>query len=289
MITALSFGEIQWDIYPDARYIGGAPFNFAAHLAKHGEEVYMLSAVGDDALGQEALTHLKKQNLHTDYVAIDSAKPSGNCTVSLDEQGVPTFCIARDVAWDYLTCRGVPSGMFDLLYFGTLALRTQQNTEELLALIQRGGFREIFADVNIRPPFYSADSIRTVMEKATIIKISDEELPVLLQEIGMTYTEEYASLCRGLVRQFPQINVLIITRGEKGACAYTAQDDRFYQTDAVKAVVVSTTGAGDSFSAAFIHTYLRGDTVQAALDYAAKVAAFVVSNPDAVPEYQPIP
>ena len=55
----LSFGEILWDLYPTEKYIGGAPFNFAAHVAKHGESVYLLSCLGMDDLSDEALERLK--------------------------------------------------------------------------------------------------------------------------------------------------------------------------------------------------------------------------------------
>ena len=33
-MNVLSFGEILWDIYPDKKFLGGAPLNFAAHLKK---------------------------------------------------------------------------------------------------------------------------------------------------------------------------------------------------------------------------------------------------------------
>ncbi|GAI94626.1 unnamed protein product, partial [marine sediment metagenome] len=54
-MKALLFGEILWDIIDSKPYIGGAPFNLAAHLAKMGLESTLISSVGKDALGRKAL------------------------------------------------------------------------------------------------------------------------------------------------------------------------------------------------------------------------------------------
>ncbi|MBE7057868.1 MAG: carbohydrate kinase, partial [Ruminococcaceae bacterium] len=54
-MIVLAFGEILWDLYPDNKFLGGASLNFGAHLAKHGEDVFLLSAVGQDDLGKEAI------------------------------------------------------------------------------------------------------------------------------------------------------------------------------------------------------------------------------------------
>ena len=59
-MNVLSFGEVLWDVYEDKRVIGGAALNFAAHLAKHGENVSMLSSVGRDEEGSEAIKLMKK-------------------------------------------------------------------------------------------------------------------------------------------------------------------------------------------------------------------------------------
>ena len=118
----LSFGEILWDVYPDKKYIGGAPLNFAAHSAKQGEEVYMLSAVGQDALGTDALSQLKSWGINCKYVAALADKPTGACNVTLDVNSVPKYDLLQNVAYDYVDGNSVNED-FDVLYFGTLALR----------------------------------------------------------------------------------------------------------------------------------------------------------------------
>ena len=121
-MKVLSFGEIIWDVYPDEKHLGGAPLNFAAHFVKQGGEAYMLSALGDDELGNEALNKLSLWKVNAEYVSVLSGKDTGKCLVTLDKQGVPTYNIVRDSAYDYIDCSSVFDG-FDVLYFCTLALR----------------------------------------------------------------------------------------------------------------------------------------------------------------------
>ena len=147
----LSFGEIIWDVYPDEKHLGGAPLNFAAHFAKQGGDAYMLSALGDDELGNEALNKLSLWKVNAEYVSVLSGKDTGKCLVTLNEQGVPSYNIAESSAYDYIDCYNIPD-RFDALYFGTLALRNEHNRKELKSLLKSHCFKETFVDVNLRKP-----------------------------------------------------------------------------------------------------------------------------------------
>lgn len=278
----LSFGEILWDVYPDNAYIGGAPLNFGAHLAKQGAEVYMLSAVGKDELGEKALSVLEDWNLRTDYVkTVD--KETGKCLVTLDGNSVPSYNLLSDVAWDCID--GEIDDSFDVFYFGTLALRSETNVSTVKKLLAKGGFKEIFVDVNIRPPFYSEKTVGMALENATILKISDEELETVVALAGLeaSGTEKTA---RAIATAYPNIKILIITLGAKGSVAYDVEKDKFFYADGIKVEVISTVGAGDSFSASFLRKYLECESIEACLAYATKISAFVVSKYDAVPDYE---
>lgn len=281
----LSFGEILWDIYPDKQHIGGAPLNFAAHLAKHGEEVFMLSALGKDALGMAALSQLEAWGISTAYVSMLTDKPTGSCQVTLDAQAVPTYTLLSDVAYDYIPCDTVAE-TFDVLYFGTLALRSVYNYESLQRLLNKRCYRDVFVDINIRPPFYSAKTVQFAAENATIIKVSDEELPTVsaLLEIEDTVPQDFA---RALAKRYSNLRCVIITQGADGALAFGTAHNALYSCESERVQVASTVGAGDSFSAAFLHKYLQGQGLDTCLAYAAKVAGFVVSHYGAVPEYDP--
>ena len=283
-MKVLSFGEVLWDIYPDKKYIGGAPLNFSAHLAKHGEEIYMLSCLGKDGLGEEALLYLKEFGILTDFLSWSSVKQTGQCLVTLDENAIPSYDLKRDVAYDYIDCKNV-KGDFDVLYFGTLALRSNHNLESLSKLIKSQNFKEIFVDVNIRAPFYSYDSLNFCMNNATILKISVEELLTVAKLLSINAKNGYKDFAEQIRERYSNINIIVVTLGADGAYCYDCKQDKAYSCESQKVEEASTVGAGDSFSAAFLYQYSRKKDIQFSLDYASKIAGYVVSKYEAVPDY----
>ena len=279
----LSFGEILWDVYPDEKFIGGAPLNFAAHFVKMGGSAYMLSALGDDELGREALEKLGAWKINSEHVAILGGYPTGKCLVTLDSGGKPSYDLLMGVAYDHIG-GDIKGEEFDALYFGTLALRGGENMRSLEKIIKNNSFGEVFVDVNIRPPFYSKESILFALGNATAVKISDEELPVVTREI-FGAEPPFSDAAKMIAERFKNIKMIVVTRGERGAYAYDARAKKEYFSDAEKVDVVSTVGAGDSFSAAFMYAYLSGEATKTCLDRASKLAALVVSRADAIPEY----
>lgn len=284
-MKALSFGEILWDVYPNKKCLGGAPLNFAAHFAKQGGESYMLSALGDDELGKAALKKLSDWEVSSEYISVLKNRPTGRCVVTLNKQSVPSYDILQDVAYDHIPLKPV-SDSFDLLYFGTLALRSNENFAILKRLIKENHFPEILVDVNVRAPFCSKASVQFSVKNATVLKISTEELPIVAEYLGIFHLTDYKHFAKELATFNPNLKCIVITRGADGAYSLECETGKEYNSPAVKSNVVSTVGAGDSFSAAFIYWYLQRKNIQFCLDYAAKIAAYVVSEYDAVPDYK---
>ena len=283
-MKALSFGEILWDVYPDQKCLGGAPLNFAAHFAKQGGKPYMLSALGDDELGKAALEKLFDWNVNPKYISVLKDRSTGRCLVTLDKQSVPRYHICQDVAYDYIPFKRV-SESFDLLYFGTLALRSDENFAVLKRLIRENHFPEVLVDVNVRAPFYSKAAVQFSVESATVLKISTEELPIIAELLGISHLKDYADFSKELVELNNHLKCIVITRGADGAYAVECKTGKEYHCPAVENNVVSTVGAGDSFSAAFIYWFLRQKDISYCLHYATQVAGYVVSQYDAVPDY----
>lgn len=281
----LSFGEILWDVYPNEKHLGGAPLNFAAHLAKHGDEVFMWSALGNDELGKRAAEIIEKWNISTEFINILPQFETGKCVVSLDEFGIPKYNLLENTAYDNIP--DVKTGDFDVLYFGSLALRSKTNFENLKRFINSQSFKEIFVDVNVRPPFYSAENLCFAVSNATILKISLEELPIVAE---LTETEnncEFEEFAKALSLSYKNLKLVIITLGEEGAFVLDCRTGKSFYSKAQKVKAVSTVGAGDSFSAAFLHKYLKGESLDECLLHATKIAAFVVTSSEAVPDYDP--
>ena len=282
----LSFGEVCWDICGEEKTLGGAPLNLAAHVAIGGGEAYLLSAVGRDALGKEALRRISALGVQTDFVSVVDDLPTGHTIVTVDPSGIPHYHVPSPLSYDRIEFSSLPSEEQTILSFGTVALRSEHNRACLLRLLREHRFSEIYTDLNIRPPFYSRESIDLCLSHATIVKISDEELPLVTQALfGMTVSEEEA--ITQIKKTYQNIRLLLLTKGSDGAVGYDMENRKTVTVPAVPAKVVSTVGAGDSFGATFLTEYHRSGDLRRAMSRAASVSAFVVSRLDSVPSDMP--
>lgn len=283
-MKALAFGEVLWDVYPDSQYIGGAPLNFAAHFKKCGGEAYIITAVGYDALGDDTIGEIKKLGVGTEYLCRTDVQ-TGKCLVSLNEKGVPSYDLLDNVAYDCIQIPDLANKKFELLYFGTLSLRHENNISVLKKIITSNSFNEIILDVNIRAPYYSKEIMNFALQNATIVKISEEELPMVMQLIDKTNSsiEESAEI---IGANFENVKMIIVTKGEKGSLVYECNQQKTYECSAERVDVISTVGAGDSFTAAFSAQYLKTASISKALSLANKISGYVVSCKEAIPNYK---
>lgn len=284
-MNLISFGEILWDIHGrDKRSLGGAPQNLAAHASVQGNRVWLASSVGDDELGELAIQCVKSLGIETDHVYTMKDMVTGQCIVTLDEHAIPTYRILEDSAYDRIPLPTALPHDVDVIAFGTLALRRTYNRERLTDVLAANRFKEIYADLNIRAPYYSTESIDFCLSHSTIVKISDEELPVVTRMIFGEPLDREAAV-PVLTARYPQIRLLLITCGGDGAYVFDAINHVTHHCPAVSVPVVSTVGAGDSFGATFLTQYVSHGDIPAALCMAAKVSAYVVSCEEAVPPH----
>ena len=277
----LAIGEIIFDIFNGEAEIGGAPLNFCAHCAALGAESSLISAVGGDELATDALKKLNEFGVGTAYVQKNDYS-TGQCLVTVKD-GHPEYNVLRPAAYDKITA-AESSYNADVFAFGTLIQRDEVSRLAVKTILNKGDFKEIFCDVNLRPDCYDEDSCRLCLENATILKISDEEEPLLrrfgLYDVRNSETETVKSICES----FGNIRLVLYTKGACGSLIYDKPNDRFYDIPAVEAKVVSTVGAGDSYSAAFLCEYLKSRDITAAGNAGSKLSAFVVAHRGAVPK-----
>ena len=284
-MKVLSFGEILFDIINGKKHIGGAPFNVAAHLSKLGAESYILTGVGNDENGREALESTHDLGIKTDFISTTLDYPTGTVTVKIKD-GHPSYTIHEDTAWDYISL--CDSGLdrlieepWDLLAYGTLAQRTKENRNLLDEIRIRGHFNAIFYDVNLRQHYFKPEWILGSFEASTIVKINDEEalfLANLLYNREMK-EEEFADIILG---EF-DLDIVCITFGADGAGIMT--EEGWSKVPGEKASVIDTVGAGDSFSAEFLHSLYSGYSPEEAARRGCVMGAYVASSAGAVPEY----
>lgn len=285
-MKALSFGEILFDVIEGESYLGGAPLNFAAHLAQLGAESWIYSRVGTDALGGLALEKVARIGVKTDFVQQDNAHPTGTVPVEF-RNGHPHYTILEKVAYDYIAPAAAEplftNTDFDVLYFGTLIQRSPTSKSTLTALIRQKTFTHIFYDVNLRKDCYTKENIRESLGHCTILKLNDEEVEVLS---GMLYEQELEmeAFARQLVKDYAP-EIIVITAGGKGCYVY--ESGQLQLVRGYPATVVDTVGAGDAFSAAFVYHYAKSKDALKAADRANKLGAFVASSRGPLPEYSP--
>ena len=280
----VGIGEALWDVLPEGKKIGGAPANFAYHVSQFGLEGVVVSAVGEDALGEEILENFRKKNLQ--YIVPKVSFPTGTVQVTVDSAGVPCYDIRRDVAWDNIPFTDDLerlAGQTCAVCFGSLAQRSEvsRNTVRsfLEAMPDGDDIYRVF-DINLRQNFYTQETVRDSLDRCNILKINDEELDIVGGMFGYPGHDAQGN-CRKLLETFG-LKMLILTCGVNGSHVFTRDSVSFRATPKVS--VADTVGAGDSFTAAFISALLKGKTVEEAHELAVDVSAYVCTQNGAMPE-----
>ena len=276
----VGIGEILWDMLPSGKALGGAPANFAYHATRLGEEGWAVSAVGPDALGREIMDIVTEKRLKNVISVTD--RPTGTVQVELDARGVPTYTIMEGVAWDHIPFTPEMEALAqraDAVCFGSLVQR-MASRESVLRFLRatRPEALKVF-DINLRQHYYSPAVLEESLKIADILKINDEEIRIVADMFGLGGDDTAVS--RVLIDRYG-LRLVILTKGAEGSEVITA-DDTLPQP-AGEAEVVDTVGAGDSFTAAFVVAYLRGDSLADAQRLASDTAAYVCSRKGAMPE-----
>lgn len=284
-MKVLAFGEILWDIIEGVEHLGGAPFNFAAHSAKIGNEVYIISRLGTDSRGQSAYKKCQEYGVQDSFIQWDKGHETGVVDVTLKD-GQPDYVIKENVAWDFITDDGTPSVLasekFAVFYFGSLVQRDAISALSLHSILARGNFKYIFYDVNLRKKGYNESIVKSSLKASNILKLNVDEVPVIA---GLVLGRQLKGeeFCVALRDAFPNVTLIVITAAENGCYVYNGE--RLTHIPATPVQLVDAVGAGDAFSAAFMHIYANtGDAVQAA-EIGNKVGAFVASQRGPIPEY----
>ncbi|MBE6891211.1 MAG: hypothetical protein E7481_04190 [Ruminococcaceae bacterium] len=280
-MKAIIYGEVIWDVYPDTAVIGGAPFNFSAHLAHLGDDAHLITAIGNDDLGNDALNEMKKHGIHTDLVQKNDFS-TGKCLVTLDENGIPSYNVLTDTAYDNITLTDDDIAKIngDVFYFNTLIQRNPVSKKTLEKILEKCSFPEIFCDINIRENCYCKESLELCMKKSTIVKISDEE-GHFLEDLGLIEKSD-ESFPKRVLNNFPDLKQVVYTLGKNGSMV---QDRTTLYMSGIppKVNVVSTVGAGDCFGATYLHYIMNGATIEEAIKQATLRSNIVVSHKEAIP------
>ena len=274
-------GELLWDMLPGGKQIGGAPCNFAFHAMQAGCESILISAVGNDTAGDELISELESLNINCEFIQ-RNIFPTGTVTVKINEKGQPQYIIHENVAWDQTVFNAkIESKIKDLdaVCFGSLGQRNIVSAitiQQLLATVKPECLK-VF-DINLRQHFYSFDIIKKSLEFADVLKINDEELPVLSDLFA--FKGEVENQLKQILKSF-NLSYIVYTMGEKGSIIISQNESSFLESP--KVVVADTVGAGDSFTAVIVSGLLKNVPLARLHEAATQTAAYVCTQKGACP------
>ena len=285
----LGIGELLWDILPEGPRLGGAPANFSVMAGRLGNHAAILSRIGRDDLGREAVHLLDPLPADTSFLQVDPSHETGRVTVSFNN-GQPEYTIHRPAAWDSMELSDAwvrLAERADAICFGSLAQRSVESRQTIQTLAAQTSSRCIrIFDVNLRPPFYSSEVIQESLELATVVKMNDAEVPLVLPLLGIA-TEEGAVVgdlragAERLLAEFPTLSMVAITRGGCGSLLVTP--DEWHQHEGFPIKVADTIGAGDAFTAAMTHYLLRGAELPLLNEAGNRWGSWIASRSGAMP------
>lgn len=276
MLTAISYGEILWDVFPDGKALGGAPLNLCLRLKSLGLSVKMISRLGSEALAEETRAAIEKFDLNQSLIQEDDSLETGQVIVSLDSGGSASYTIKEPVAWDAIALTEKNKEAVsetDLFIFGSLAARAETSRDTLKELLAKANY-SIF-DVNLRAPHYKMEHLIQFMKQADMVKMNDEELEEIAQYLNIKSSlipEQIEAISKHTETQ-----LICVTCGGDGAILY--KNGNIYKHPGYTIEVVDTVGAGDSFLAGLIHQlFMAENTPEESLAFACALGSLVAGE-----------
>ncbi len=277
----IGIGEVVWDCFPEGKRLGGAPINFCFFAKELGADSYPITALGKDELGDETLEALKQTGLDLKYISRNSL-PTSKVLVSLNDAGVPQYEIVENVAWDSIECNSAAMELVsdaDVVCWGSLAQRSEKSRTAVLRLVDAAPSTALKVfDINIRQHFYSEELIVESLKRANVLKLNEDELPLLISLLALP--SDSGEAIAELISRFG-LKYVIFTQGAKCSEIYDASG-MVSSIDTPRVEVVDTVGAGDSFTAAFVVGILRGEPVAQAHRRAVDVSAYTCTRSGAI-------
>lgn len=268
---------------------GGSPFNVAIGLARLGQPVAFAGGISTDAFGNRLLHVLEDEGVDLGCVQRFSA-PTTLSVVTTDAEGKPSYAFHGAQAADRMLAArplAVLPASTRVLQLGSYAMVAEPVAATLLRLVEREHGRLLVAyDPNVRLAVEPSrerwrSALEWMTERTHLLKLSEEDAALLYPG------EEPEALARRWLAQ--GVKLVVVTRGERGALAFTAHASA--QVEAVATALVDTVGAGDAFQAALLSWLAQHDVLgpqalealdagklEAALRFATRAAAIACSR-----------
>ena len=282
---ALVLGEVLWDLFPASVRLGGAALNFAAHLKRLGHEPLLISAVGSDELGDEAIQAIATLGLDRNFVQKTERFKTGTAAVQLGPGEHTSFVIERPAAYDAVELSNdhiaqIINWQPEWLYYGTLFSSSASGRDVLHRLLEALPQAKRFYDLNLRPGSDSPALVIELLRAANVVKLNEEELQYVHEFTNLPADTE--GFCRAGTEQFGW-SCVCVTLGARG-CAMLAAGE-YVEANGYRIDVADTVGAGDAFAAAFMHGIACNRRAAEIAEFSNRVGALVASVHGAIPNW----
>ncbi|MEK3659227.1 ribokinase [Paenibacillus sp. FSL F4-0236] len=238
---------------------GGKGANQAVAASRLGAEVTMVGCVGEDFYGTEIMENLKRNRVLTTNVEPVTHIESGTAHIILAE-GDNSIIVVKG-ANDLVTPELVERAL-DAIKGSDMVLIQQEIPEETVSYVS-----ELCHKFNV-PMLLNPAPARpisdTIIENATYLTPNEHECTILFP--GMSTTDA--------LRKYP--NKLFITEGSNGVRFYDGEQEILVPTYKVNAI--DTTGAGDTFNAAFAVALAEGSSILDSVKFANRAASLSVTK-----------
>lgn len=275
--TVFAIGEVLWDLLPDQTLLGGAPFNFTYRIHSLGNNARMISRVGMDDLGRKALEAVRELALATEFIQMDSDHPTGRVRVFFDANHNPDYEIIPDVAYDFMQCDSDLLNQVataDCFCFGTLAQRSRASREAVRVLLEKSSGLK-FLDINLRKRCYNQESLIYSLSQADILKLNGDEARQLTTLFRYS-SRSIVDFCRRIIDDWA-LQYCVVTLDERGAFAASSKGQTVYEPG-YQVCLRDSLGAGDAFSAGFVHQLLHGGSLEKAVQFGNVLGAIVATQ-----------
>lgn len=263
----VAFGELVWDILPNGKILGGTPSNMVFRCNCFTEQGFLLSRVGDDDLGIEALDKLAELGISDENVQIDTEFSTGTIHITFDKNRDPHFNVTPEVAFDHIEFSAEALKLVrktNVLFYGLLPQRFGISKNTLRELIKESPNSLHFFDLKLFEHFFNTTVVENLLKCSNIVRIKEKEIGILSEKLNIE-TGSLEEFGERIAKKY-DIDVVLITRGGNGVFAFDKKQGAFSDSG-YEIQMADNIGSGMAFCAGFLHFYLQGKSLQKALGF----------------------
>ena len=236
---------------------GGKGANQAVSAARLGANVHMVGCVGDDTFGETIVKNLVDNGVHVENVETIPHCASGTAHITLADQDNSIIVVPSA---NFKVTKELVDQVFKSMKDDAIILIQNEIPKDVTTYIIETAYEKGITVVYNPAPFIEMDV--ELLKKVTYFTPNETEVEAF-------FGSDYESIIKDFDKQ------LIVTLGDKGAVFY---DEALIHVPSIKADVVDTTGAGDTFNGAFAVGLSEGMNIQEAIQFANKAASISVTG-----------